>query len=395
MAKRIKRFRAWLADKRNFLFSRYTQDTQETQEPEQSLVELPPALRERVVDDIENLPINPADQKAISSTLDETYELWQNNPNSSNNSLVVLSSPVAAVSRILSETLEEWAKQKQVALKLLPLKARPTDIDNIQSKLEHYLKEDGASTDGQQLEIVVIPNLSWCFLRSLDGLGGIEYIQSLLCNGSENRFWIIGSGQVGWQYLNSVCSLEAYCGKVFPLPAIEPDKLQEWFEPIIQDLDLVFEEPRIDKQILDGDKDNQTSYFEHLADISKGVATVAVQAFLKSIRHEEIEEDENNQEQSQPESKSLIAQTPKLPQLPELESVDQYLLYSLLLHGDLTITELAESLGDSNSEVQARVQLLRREGVVEQQNKIIKINPIHYPRVKQELAANNFIIKRQ
>jgi len=396
MARTVKRFRTWLAAQRNFLFARYTKDAQETQEPEKSLVQLPPETRAKLIDKVENLPSNPADQKAIASKLDEAYEIWHKDPSNADNSVVVLSSPVAAVSRILSETLEEWADVKQVRLKLLSLKARPIEIESIVSKLEHHLKESDSIKDeaSNQLEIVVIPNLSWCFLRSIEGLEGIEYICSSLCNGSKNRFWIIGAGQVGWQYLNSVCGLETYCGEVFSLPAIESEDLEEWLEPIIKDLDIAFDEPRIDRQILDRDKNHKTSYFEHLTNISKGIGTVAIQAFIKSIRYEENEENEAKKDETQPKEKGLIAQTPKLPQLPDLESVDQYLLYSLLLHGDLSVSSLAESLGDLESEVQARVQLLRREGVVEQRGKVVKINPIYYPRVKQALANNNFIINR-
>lgn len=400
MAKTVEKFRGWLADQRNFLFSRYTKDTQELEEPERSLIELPAQIREKLINAVENLPSNPADKKAISSTLDEAYQDWLDNPNNSNNSVVVLSSPVIAVSRILSETLEEWAKQKQAPLKLLPFKARPTDIETVKSKLKHALEEQNLDEgrNVEQLEIIVIPNLSWLFLRSLDGLEGIEYLQSLLCEGSKNHFWIIGSGEVGWQYLNSVCSIEAYCGEVLSLPAIESEDLQSWLIPIFQDLNITFKKPRIDKQILDGDKDYQDSYFDQLADISKGVATVAVQAVLKSIKYEQDEdrdEDKNESEEVKSEAKSLIAQTPELPKLPELKSVDRYLLYSLLLHGDLTMAALAESLGDMESEVQARVQLLRREGVIEQQDNVVKINPIFYPRLKQELASNNFIINRR
>ena len=394
MANAIKSFRNWLAGQRNFIFSRYTRDAQETQEPEKTLIELPPEAREKLVTGVKNLPSNPADKEAISSTLDKNYDLWRENPNNSDNSVIILSSPVAAVSRILSETLEEWAKQKQIALRVLPLKSRLDNIDKIESKLKEYLESEVSEDENDsQMEVVVIPNLSWCFLRSIDGLEGIEYIQSLLCSGSKNRFWIIGAGQVGWQYLNSVCGIEAYCGEVFLLPAIELEDLQSWLEPVVADLDLTFDKPRLDKQILDGNFDKQTSYFDHLADISKGVGTVAVQAFLKSIHCQEAEPEEQD-DTARSSEKTLIAITPSLPDLPDLDSADQYLLYSLLLHGDLTIAELAKSLGDLESEVQGRVQLLRREGVVEQQNKIVKINPIHYPRVKQELASNNFIIKR-
>ena len=399
MANAVRSFKNWLADRRNFIFSRYTRDAKETQEPEKSLVALPPEIRTRLVKGVEQLPSNPADCRAIVDTLDKNYELWRENPNNTGNSVVILSSPVAAVSRILTETLEDWAADRQIPLKLLPLKSRLDNISEMKAKLENCLQEESNKSESEaEFEIVVIPNLSWCFLRSIDGLEGIEYIQSLLCNGSKRRFWIIGAGQVGWQYLNSVCGIEAYCGEVFSLPAIAPEDLQSWLEPIVDDLNLSFDKPRLDKQILDSNADDRCSYFEHLADISQGVGTVAVQAFLKSIHCQQAEPEDADADTPAFREQHLadvpIAIAPSLPNLPDLEPSDQYLLYSLLLHGDLSITELAKSLGDLESEVQGRVQLLRREGVVEERDRIVKINPIHYPRVKQELASNNFIIKR-
>ena len=391
IADMLKRFRNWLSDRRSFLFSWYTKDTKETQEPEKSLSELPQKARQKLIEETANLPSNPAEREAISKILDDAYTRWREEPNGTDNSVVILSSPVTAVSRILTETLEEWTQAKEIPLKLLPLTARPDSIETIESKLKHHLNNNLAedNSDGEHLEVVVIPNLSWCFLRCFEGLEGIEYLQSLLCDGSKNRFWIIGAGQVGWQYLNSVCNIEAYCGEVFPLPEIADEDLEKWLNPIVEKLNITFDKPRIDKQLLDADKDNQTNYFECLASVSAGVSTVAIQLFLKSIYYQEPEEDEEISEGV------LVAQIPKLPKLPDLEPADRYLLYSLLLHGDLTINGLAQSLGDEKSQVQARVQLLRREGAIEQQNKVIKINSVYYPRVKRELASNNFIINRE
>jgi hypothetical protein len=197
----------------------------------------------------------------------------------------------------------------------------------------------------------------------------------------------LGAGQVGWEYLNSVAKLEAYCGEVFTLPELTTEQLRSWFEPIIDELNITFNDPEIDRRILQNDKDNQTHYFESLSDVSNGVSTVAIQAFLKSIRYEEA-----NSELEV--DSAIIAKVPQLPDLPDLESADLYILYSLLLHGDLTISALAESLGDDRTEVQARVQVLRHQGIIEQRKKVIKINPIHYPNVKRELANNNFAIDK-
>lgn len=392
-ANMFKRFTSWLKNRRHFIFSWYTKDSQETQEPERSLVELPKEVREKLVNAVENLPINPADTEAILSILDEAFALWHEDPSNANNSVVILSSPITPVSRILSETLPEWAEEKQVPIKLLPFTARPDAIASIKSKLEHYIERKSLKnySETQKLEVVVIPNLSWCFLRSLEGLEGIDYLRALLCDGSKNRFWIIGSNQIGWEYLNLVYNLEAYCGRVDSLPEIASEKLQEWLAPIIDELNITFDEPRIDKQLLDGDKDNRDRYFDILADISQGVSIVAVQEFLKSIHYQEVE----REDETQSKPKILVAQTPRLGKLPTLKSADHYLLYSLLLHEDLTLSALAESLGDDEAEVQARVQLLRQQGVIEQRDRVSKVNPIYYPQLKRELAINNFIINRK
>ncbi|VEP12535.1 conserved hypothetical protein [Hyella patelloides LEGE 07179] len=393
IARMFKQLKNWLANQRSFLFSWYTKDSQETQEPERSLTELPPETKKQLVDLVQNLPNNPIEQEAISVKLDEAWKRWREDPNNANNSVVILSSPITAVSIIISETMKKWSQQKQIDIKLLPLTARPTEITDIKAKLEHFLKykSEKENHDEKSVEVMVIPNLGWCFLRSLNGLEGIEYLQSLLCQHFQHRFWVIGAGQVGWEYLDLVCNLSAYCGETFVLPEVSPENLQTWLNPIVEQLSVTFDRPRIDQQLLKNDKDDQTRYFESLANVAEGVSTIAVQVFLKSI-YQQVENDDQNEEEQAKSKPNPLAKTPQLPNLPSIDSIDRYILYSLLLHNDLTMSALAESLGDGEGEVQGRVQVLRRKGIIEQQNKILKINPIHYPKLKQELDSNNFII---
>lgn len=377
----------------NSLFSEDIPDSPKTSESERLFDELSPEMYQKLVDAVENLPINQAEQKTIISSLDEKFESWQKAPSQANNSVLILSSPVTAVSSILSEALEEWAEQKQLSIRILPLTSRPNAIANIKAKLEHYLESLSTTNDStkQQPEVVIIPNLSWCFLRSIEGLAGIEYLQSLLCQNPQNRFWIVGANQVGWVYLNLVCNLQAYFGEVVILSEIGQKELQQWLDPVIDQFSITFDSPSIDKQILDKDKSNKEHYFDRLYSISQGVTTVAAQSFLQSIRHQEMDEEDKTSGNQQ----QLIAQLPRLPSLPALEPEEQYLLYSLLLHSDLSLSALATSLGDEEFQVQARIQMLCRKGIVELQNQILKINPIYYPSLKQYLENNNFLIDRQ
>lgn len=391
----FKQIKIWFSNHPDLFFWR--NQNQETESSQQrSLYDLPATIKNKLIDTINNLASNFADEKAIADAIEEAFEQWQKDPERANNSVVILGSPVTAVSRILATSLEDWAEQKQIPIRLLPLKARPNTLETIKSELEQFFDERShrAKSPQHPSEVVVIPNLSWYFLRSLEGLDGIEYLEFLLCDNIQDRFWIIGANQIAWEYLNLVCHLQAYCGEVVVLPEITAKDLQEWLDPLVNQLELSFAQPPIKQQLIDKDKKAKTDYFERLASVSQGVSSIAVQIFLKSIRSQK-ETEEKSQSQSQSQADSLIAQTPQLPDLSTLEPVDQYILYSLLLHDRMTISALAMSLGDDESEVQARVRLLHRQGVVERKEKTLIINPLYYPQIKQQLANNNFIIEKQ
>ncbi|MEA5593528.1 ArsR family transcriptional regulator [Rivularia sp. UHCC 0363] len=378
----LNRFQTWWLDNRKSLLSRFTTDEREMQEPEKSLIELPPHLASKLVAAVDNLPTDNPDMEAIESTLDEAFKKWRENSHA-DNSVVILSSPVTTVSRILTESLLDWASEREIPLRPLQWIGRPEKPETIKIKLQQQLGRGLITTESKQPEIVVISNLSWCFLRCVDGLEGIDYLQDVLLQ-DDSRFWVIGGGKVSWEYLNHVSHFKAYCGESLELPRLTGEQLQEWFEPIVDKFEITFAnaKPNIEFRNNEEHKSNQSRYFEKLASVSEGVNTVAAQIFLSSIRYEQKEDDNG----------ILEAQNPELPNLPHLDVSEHYLLYSLLLHGDLTLAALSESLGDETNFVKGQVQTLRRKGLIEKKREILTINPIHYPRLKNELANNNFII---
>ena len=384
MATILQQFKTWIFKSRSFLFSWYTKDRDHIQEPTKSLVELPSSLREKLITAVNKLPDNPTDTEAIISSISDSFEQWQSNPNSTNNSIVIVTSPIMVVSRIIIEIIEPWAEEEQVLVNILPWNERPNNADLIQIKLEKYIEETTKKAVAKQIEVMVIPNLSWCFLRSMDGLDGIDYLQKMLLHDS-SRFWVIATGQITWDYLNSITDIEADCGKVTALKKLESDSLQQWLEPVISELQITFADPNLESQILDADQNNETIYFKDLASVSEGVGVIALQAFLASVNYE-VESEKSE------EDGVLKAQSPELPKLPDLDSIDHYILYFLLLHGDITLSALAYSISDRESRIRKRIKFLREEGLVEEQNEILKVNPIYYPNIKQELINNNFVI---
>ena len=168
----------------------------------------------------------------------------------------------------------------------------------------------------------------------------------------------------------------------------------------------------------DEESSAKKSYFNRLANVSEGVSVVALQLFIASLAYRDVDTVESETQTvsakaasevdkpvsraqiKSPEASSqadresqLMATIPRLPPLPDLDQGDLYLLYSLMLHGDLTLRALAKSLGDAPQVVNNQVQVLRTAQVIEQKNGVIKINPVHYPHLRRELSRNNFIIE--
>ncbi|MDR9405548.1 MAG: hypothetical protein RI580_19175, partial [Halothece sp. Uz-M2-17] len=101
---------------------------------------------------------------------------------------------------------------------------------------------------------------------------------------------------------------------------------------------------------------------------------------------------EEQQTENVAENLRLRLTTPSLPKLPSLSAEDRYLLHSLLLHGKITRSSLAISLGVKEETIQARIQLLLRDHLIQIENQFLSVTPLYYPKIKQELSQNNFLI---
>ena len=477
MADKIREFRKWLLRRRYFRVAWFAKDSQIKPEPEEALANLPKEIADDIIAETDRLPVPAAYAEAIATCLSEMTGDWQSGPTMVPNSLVVLGHPISSISRVLIGGIEAYSKttDKQLPVNLLDWIERPPKTKDIATQIENKLGQPGRKNDDEdykdgggankdemtELNLAVIPNLSWCFVRSVEGLDGIDYLQDTLLR-DRSQFWIIGSGQVAWDYLNSTLKLNAYCGKVMDLPALSGEQIRDWLTPLIERFDITFANAAIHKrinqpkdlineakasidhpteaisnisqevsatvqsslhalkdEILPDEPDDEDDtnaiqdYFERLASISDGVAIVALQVFIKSLRYKIIESEEDGEpkefgdipprldEQGEEdhtlrpkikEDRTLIAVTPKLPPLPDLSQSDMYLLYSLMLHGDLTVLAVAESLGDAPQVVNNQVQFLRKAGIIEQRGDTLKANPVHYPKLRRELARNNFII---
>ncbi|NEO31265.1 MAG: MarR family transcriptional regulator [Symploca sp. SIO3C6] len=380
----FEQFKTWYLKNRDQFLTLFSKTQKEEILPERPLTELPLEIRQRLLKTTQSLPSPPAELEVVQNKVNSALEWWRSQPSVAANSLVIFSSPVEPGAILLNKSIEAWASKHQTPIQILQWQQRPADPTSIKKKIQTQLGL-GSLTTSQQQEIVVIPQLSRCFLRCVEGLGGIEYLRDTILQ-NRSRFWLIGSSQICWDYLDYLCKVKAYFEQSLRLPALSGEQLQEWLAPVVSELNINFGKRFLKLELSEEDESSQRRYFDRLAAVSDGLSRVAVELFWQSLCYEESSEETTN-----PHGK-VTTTNPSLPDLLDLTADEQYLLYSLLLHTELTLPHLALSLGDDQTLVQHQVQVLRQKGIINRQEQLLQVNPIHYPRLRAELDNNNFLI---
>jgi hypothetical protein len=357
-------------------------------------------LRQR----IDALPIPSPYLNAIKSELSQAISQWQEQEDAPN-SLVVLTSPIEPLGKIIQATSADWTQENLWLRKSLFWSTRPASYSTVKSQLlpEINLAKEMTREQQKQTVLIVIPDLSWCFLRSVNGLDVIESLQDLLFQ-DPSHFWLIGCNSWAWAYLEVVCQISGYLSKTFSLPDLGDLQLKEWLTPVSETLPLdLSNDYYSENNQWEEDNDNhenwvsasEQSYFNQLANISLGLSSMAARLWLLSLawkNQQEKSELSNSAESEHTPSKTLILEKATLPKLPNLTQAQRHLLFSLCLHGEMTLSELALSLGERPSLVQTQVQLLCYLGLLERRRDLFKINPAYYYQLKKDLADNRFLV---
>ncbi|MDB9313598.1 hypothetical protein PN462_10850 [Spirulina sp. CS-785/01] len=366
-------------------------------ESQSGLVDLPVSLQTQLWQEIQGLSTPMLYQRSIQDAIASAVENWQNNLEAPN-SLVLLGNPVEPITQILEDSLDNWPSPILPPKTLLPTLTRPPTPEKIKSQLQKatkpYQQQESSQTVGdtipsEQLEdrktLLVIPCLEQCFLRCIGGWEGIEYLRDVVL-ASRDCFWVIGCNHWAWDFLNFVCQINAYFDQVQPLPELEGEACQDWLDAIAKTV-IALDSPEEDQE------KRRHSYWKSLASQSSGISSIAASLWLQSLRISPDDFDEDTPPSLNSESLPPLQETqPSLPHLPPLTVKDRYILHSVLIHGRITRSHLALSLGESASIIQSYVQVLIRKGLLQQQQGQLSIYAAHYVKLKTELANNNFFV---
>lgn len=388
------------------------------------LVPLPNPLEIQVSQHLQSLPSPQAYQAFIHESLSIAIHPWQTDLDAPN-SLVILGSPVESIAKILNDSLQNWGDRPPLDI-ITPLScgSRPqipwTVASQIHQALQPYPQIDVSqdfhiddSLDLGSLEdrttLIVIPCLEQCFLRCISGWESIEFLRDLVIH-NRNCFWLIGCNYWAWDYLDFVCQVSAYFNDGQYLPPLTGEMLQAWLDPVMKTVvapTIEFSDrpytmrtktTRNRQQSLTDEERHQT-YWNVLAHQSLGISSMATSLWLKSLRikndaiaDETVPKLELSAREPTEQPFTIHEAFPAPPSLPTLTSDDRYLLNSVLIHGRITRSHLALSLGEPESKIQGQIQSLLRAGVLEQGNGVLSVQPAYYGKIKGELVNNNFFV---
>ncbi|MEA5550433.1 winged helix-turn-helix domain-containing protein [Anabaena cylindrica UHCC 0172] len=362
-----------------------------TTNPDDLLNQPPEEIIAEFAQKIDQLPQPLKYRTTVQETLSLAIENWQQNPKAAN-SLVILGSPVEAIAQIIQESLTVDFLPEIEVINPFTEWQRSTDPSALQTVISNALscKLESQSVDSELSErqtLIVIPSLTQCFLRCIQGWEGIEFLQNTVIQ-NKSQFWLIGCNDWAWKFLNQICQISSYLEQVQPLTKLEGDEIQKWLAPITAELKPQEEQEEID-----------LSDWKSLASIANGISSVSANLWLQSLRiraadvpDSEVKQDLKNRDVALEVAVNLRQTKPILPSIPDLTAFDRYLLHSLLLHGQMTRPHLALSLGESEQIVRSHIQMLERAGVIVQQQEELSLNPVYYPTLKTELSNNNFLI---
>lgn len=350
------------------------------------------AVRER----LRALPYPEPYLTTVAEQVTQAVMTWKHTLDSPN-SLVLLGSPVDDTTAVLTaaltpEVAPELTQQMRI-LRPLPWVLRPGHPLEIKAQLVDALAklkeaedddgEDDLDDLARRQRVVVLPPLDQCFLRCIGGWEGIEWLRDT-ASAQRNYFWLIPSNTWAWAFLSRVCQVEAYLDQTMHLPQLDRDALCDWLTPLAKSLAPVQD----DSSSALGDIS-----WSNFVDLSGGRLEVVRPLWLRSLRLHEPERPDQPQplDDDEPLPVPLRQIQPSLPSLPDLEAADHYVLHALMLHGVMSRSHLALSLGQPESIIHVRVQMLRQAGVLRLTPEGLGIHPAHYPRLRSELATNNFI----
>ncbi len=352
--------------------------------------EISSSLFNKLNQKITQLEPNLVYQTFIGQNLSQALDNWQKNCNSSNH-LVISSIPVEPLEIIIEQTLDNIIIKQELTITFLKGIPRKYDEDEIANYLDEQLRK---IKNNPQAQLIIIPDLSRFFFRSVKGLAIIDSL--LICVGEDSKnFWLLGCDNWLWLYLQKVSDIDTYLDNKKNLPNLTPQELKQWLNPIfknfkfnwisIEETDKITENNNFDPDKWTSEQEKK--FFNSLAYKSGGSSYIAGNLWLNSLSVIEVEISENKELKEE----KIIATLPSYPDFT-IQQTDRQLIYAIGCHGKISINNLANILGEEQIKLKAQIHRLIKLKLISYDGELISLNSLTYPKLIDDLKYNHFLI---
>lgn len=246
--------------------------------------------------------------------------------------------------------------------------------------------------------VLVVPRLEQWFLRHHNGLGLVRQLMSALDR--LDRPCLIGCNSWAWRYLVAATDADLILPSGITFQAFDAERLHRWFSELVgedglQSLRFRLADSGKDVMAVDQEGKLDNDYFQTLAATSLGIPWVAWHLWRRSLRAEngDLQTVSDNAVDQQLNEQTLWIAALEEFRLPGSSRQSALLvLQSLLIHGELSESELAMTLPMQG--VAAVLPALRTAGFIDRRGDVYQCHTAAYPSIRSGLSAAGFALDR-
>ncbi|MDZ7757881.1 ATP-binding protein [Rhodohalobacter sp.] len=240
--------------------------------------------------------------------------------------------------------------------------------------------------------VLVVENIHNIFVRNIHGFKGVESFWVLMASTRGKLFWVVTCSAFAWKFYEKMFGADQYFSHIVRTDNIDRDMLEKSIltRHKATGYELIFEpgaateRSRSFKKIMSNESEKQKylheQYFDRLNQVAEGNLSIAMNYWLQSIK----EFDDRSVKQLPTE----VADLDKL-EVPSRDVL--FTLAALVLHENLTETELAMSLHQDEAASRLMLARLKSKGIVQNDEDGYKLNHLIYRQVVRLLKRRNII----
>ncbi|MFU8860169.1 MAG: hypothetical protein ACNA8K_07075 [Cyclonatronaceae bacterium] len=241
-------------------------------------------------------------------------------------------------------------------------------------------------------KIVILEGFQNLYLRNINGFDAIERFLLILSRTPGKIYWVVTSSRYAWNYLDKVLNVSEYFTDIIYCDRLSNHEIRDMIlnRHAMSGYDLVFEPGSQDMQSrsyrkLEGNPQQQQEYlseryFENLAEIAEGNATIAIIYWLRSVARTDT-------------SRIYISQLEekRVQMRADLTEDALFTLAAILMHDDLTVDQLAGVLNMSTSRCRLLLSRMKSRNILTEHEDRYYLNNMLYRHATRIVSGKNIL----